>query len=99
MRTCGEKVRLHDVLSDQGDAKKASLLASTATQTSLPRFFLRGHVGSKIIFIDHFQCKKSDFVLVLRKWFNGIILFAEGAVGKYTQLYTDPHITTTLISL
>ena len=76
------KVRINDVLPGQRDAKKASLLASKATQTSLRRFFLRGRVGSKIIFIIQFQCKKSDFVHVLRKWCNGIILFAEGAVGK-----------------
>ena len=64
------KVRLHDVLFGQGFARKASLLASKATQTSLRRFFLRGHVGSKIIFINHFQCMKSDFVHILRKCFN-----------------------------
>jgi len=41
---------------------------------------------------------KSDFVHLLCKWFNGLILFAEGAVGKHTQLYTD-HTTTKLNSL
>jgi hypothetical protein len=62
-------------------------------------FFLLGHVGSKIIFINHFKCKNRDFVHVLCKWFKNMILFTEDVVGKYTHFYTDSHITTRLNSL